>query len=112
MLASAWATVPHSTDNTMSRGHFLQIPMTRAQSMTPLATRATHRRAGHLPALGGGLAHGNVHRLDVVITQYRSLVDTPFEGLVLVADEFQIDADADLAHDGGFFPEGWWEECG
>ena len=35
MLLAAWATVPHSTDNTMSRGQFLQIAMTRAQSMTP-----------------------------------------------------------------------------
>ena len=47
---SAWSTVPHSTDNTMSRLAFRQIRMTRAQSITPSPQAHPTGRAGHLAA--------------------------------------------------------------
>ena len=40
------------------------------------------------------------HRLDVRVAEFGGLLNAPFEGLVVVADEFEVNANVDLAHKG------------
>jgi hypothetical protein len=38
------------------------------------------------------------HRLDVRVAEFGCFLDAPFKGLVVVADEFKVNANVDLAH--------------
>ena len=55
MLERAWATVPHSTLSTRSRGPPRQASITRAQSITPSPQAQPTGVPRHLAALGIGL---------------------------------------------------------
>ena len=57
-----------------------------------------HRDAVEVAGLAQQFAAPVDHRLDVLVAQFGGLLDAPLEGLVVVADEFQVDADGDLAH--------------
>jgi hypothetical protein len=38
------------------------------------------------------------HRLDVRVAEFGGLLHAPFEGLVVVTDEFKVNANVDFAH--------------
>ena len=38
------------------------------------------------------------HRFDKIVAQFRRLAHAPFKGLVVMADEFHVDANFDFAH--------------
>jgi hypothetical protein len=40
------------------------------------------------------------HRLDVRVAEFGGFLTAPFKGLVVVADEFEVNAKVDLAHKG------------
>ena len=78
----------------------------RPDSLTPAFSQARliaqrvveHRDAVEVAGLAQQLAAPVDHRLDVLVAQSGRLLDAPLEGLVVVADEFQVHADGDLAH--------------
>ena len=50
--------------------------------------------AGFAEQLAAPMDHG----LDVRVAQRGGLLDAPLEGLVVVADEFEVNANVDFAH--------------
>ena len=41
------------------------------------------------------------HRLNVRVAEFGGFLDAPLEGLVVVADEFEVNANVDFAHKSG-----------
>ena len=57
-----------------------------------------HRDAVEIARFAEQLAAPMDHRLDVRVAEFGGLLDAPFEGLVVVADEFEVNANVDFAH--------------
>ena len=57
-----------------------------------------HRDAVEVAGLAEQFAAPVDHRLDVFVAQFGGLLDAPLEGLVVVTDEFHVDANVDFCH--------------
>jgi hypothetical protein len=65
-LLAAWSGVPHSTENTMSRGHFSwTIAMILLPVQNALATGTSDRGTGHLASFRRGVRFRNVFGMQV-----------------------------------------------
>ncbi len=57
-----------------------------------------HRDAVEVAGFAEQLAAPMDHRLDVRVAKFGGLLDAPFKGLVVVTDEFEVNANVDFAH--------------